>query len=392
MLLTIRNRPSRRTLPATMTAITIRARLDRREIARPGAMGKYRHVTVQPGELAIPRPMEGQALVRIHYVAVCGSDVHAAQCDEQGWCRSSVPAAGWEHPGGQTLGHEYSGEVVAVGPGVDSAWLGRAVTGDSLIPCRCCRVCRQGSPNECPHGYLIGLEASGVFSEFAVVPAHSLHSLGRLARRLGEDAWAYGCLAEPLGVAAKALHEALRCLTPRAERSLLIHGGGPLGACVGVTGRALGFNPVVVIEPLASRRSVLVRCGLSAFDVDELDGQDYPELFGPGAAVAVDVCGVAGTGDLLTGLRPAGVLVRLARTGRNAVMPQDLCITNGVKVVHSRGHVGYLRHALRWLVEGRIDPRPLITHQLTGLHELYDWLHEPARFDRACKVVCRVID
>ncbi len=404
MVPTILSRPSRRTLPATsnrplrsnlpgaMTALTICASLERRELTQSGAMGKYRHVSVHADQVPLPRPVAGQALVRIHYVAVCGSDVHAVQCDEDGWCCSSVPATGWEQTGGQILGHEYAGEVVAVGPGIDSMWVGRAVTGDSLIPCRHCSVCRQGSPNACPHAYLIGLEAAGVFSEFAVVPASSLQSLGRLARSFGEDAWLYGCLAEPLGVAAKALHEALRCLTPRAERSLLIHGGGPLGACVGVIGRALGFHPVVVIEPLAARRAALSRCGVSAFDLDELDGWDYPELFGQGAAVAVDVCGMASTGDLLTGLRPAGVLVRLARTGRNSVMPQDQCITNGVKVVHSRGHVGFLRHVLRWMVEGRIDPRPLITHQLAGLEELHDWLLDPTRFDSACKVVCRVID
>src|SRR5437764_1268016 len=92
--------------------------------------------------------------------------------------------------------------------------------------------------------------AMAKYRGMTLLPAASLHPLNGLRRALGDEARVYGCLAEPLGVVAKALHEALRTLPRRAGRSLLVHGGGPLGVCAGVVGRALGFDPVVLVEPL----------------------------------------------------------------------------------------------------------------------------------------------
>jgi L-gulonate 5-dehydrogenase len=358
--------------------------------AGPGAIGRYRNVSVVSSETAVPTPRPGEALVKVHTVATCGTDVHAVQPDAEGWCRSSVPAAGWERPEGLIMGHEYTGRVVAAGEGVPGQWLRRSVTGDSLVPCRRCALCAQGSPNECPDAYLIGFAADGVFAEYAAVPVESLHGIEALTSRFGEDAWVYGCLAEPLGVATKAVNEALSCLRPRADRSVLIHGGGPLGACVGVVARALGCEPIVVVEPLAARRAALTRSGITAFDLHEWHQRTHRELFGPGATVVVDACGVVGTPDLLSGLRPGGALVCLARTGQVTQIPQDWCITRGVKLVFSRGHVGYVPRVLGWLATGRIDPSALVTHRLQGLDELGDWLRHPERFENACKVVCRI--
>lgn len=382
----------RRSMPPAMTALIISAILDRREPARPGAMGKYRDVKVQIVEQETPQPRPGEALVRIDTVAVCGSDVHAVQLDNEGYSSSSVPADGWHRPGGMRLGHEFSGVVVAVGPGVNPRRIGQAVTSDSLIACRRCPVCRGGQPNHCPHARLIGLEEHGVFADYAVVPATSLHSIEPLRAGFGDESLDTAVLAEPLGVAANAVRAGVRCLPRRYPLSLLIRGGGPVGLLAGLVGFACGFNPIVVVEPDARRLALAVRLGLSGFYPAEFGPHSAFEAFGPGATVVLDACGLLSPRELLTGVRPGGVIVNLARTGRELCWPEDLLMTYGIRRVGVRGHVGCLPWVLRQMEAGRINPRPLITRRLHGLDELADWLQHPERFASEGKVLCKVRD
>jgi threonine dehydrogenase-like Zn-dependent dehydrogenase len=382
----------RRSVPSVMTALAISATLDRREPARPGAMGMYRDVKVQLVERETPQPRPGEALVRIDTVAVCGSDVHSVQLDAEGYSRSSVPADGWHRPGGLRFGHEFHGVVVAVGAGVHPGRIGVAVTADSLVPCRSCRVCRDGQPNHCPHARLIGLELNGVFADYATVPAASLHSIEPLRAALGEDALDVAALAEPLGVADHALRAGLGCLKKRYRNqpSLLIRGGGPQGLLAGLVGLARGFNPIVVVEPDPRRLALAVRLGLSAFYPTEFGPHTALEAFGPGATVVLDACGLLSARELLTGIRPGGVIVNLARTGREFCWPEDMFMTYGIRRVGVRGHVGCLPWVLRQLESGRINPRALVTRRLHGLDELVDWLQQPERFGGEGKVLCKV--
>jgi threonine dehydrogenase-like Zn-dependent dehydrogenase len=378
------------TLADVMPALVVQAEYAPRTPRRPGAMGKYRHVRATLVQQQVPQPGPGEVLVRLTSVAACGSDIHAVQLDADGYSCSSVPADGWHQTDGLRLGHEYAGVVVAVGPGVNPRWRGEAVTGDSLLPCWRCAVCRGGQPNHCPQARLLGLEVDGVFAEYAVVPASSLHRLEPLRAALGESALDVAALAEPLGVADYALRAALRCLPRRYPRSLLIRGGGPIGLLAGLVGLAREFHPIVVVEPDPRRLALASRLGLSGFYPTEVSPHTALEAFGPGATVVLDACGLLSPRDLLTGVRPGGVIVGLARTGRELCWPEDLLMTNGIRRVSVRGHVGCLPWVLRQLAAGRIDPRPLITRRLRGLDELADWLQHPERFSGEGKVLCRV--
>jgi threonine dehydrogenase-like Zn-dependent dehydrogenase len=374
----------------TMPAVTIHAKLACREGSYPGAMGRYRDVLVALEDHAIPQAGPGEVLVQVQTTAVCGSDIHAVQRGSDGFCASSVPAQGWERPTGLRLGHEYAGVVVAVGPDVAPNWKGEWVSGDSLICCRRCPVCRDGNLNHCPNASLLGLERHGTFAPFVVVPASSLVRLGPLRQTYGADAMLYGCLLEPLGVAAKAVVEALRHRPAGASRSLLVHGGGPIGLMAGLVGKCLSFDPILVIEPTAARRNLAQRIGLLALDLNEWVPHSISALFGCGAAVVIDACGQLDAARLLSGVRSGGVVVCLARTGRDLAWPTDRAMTQGITLVGSRGHVGYLPWVQRRMATGRLDPRPLVTRYLAGLPDLADWLQHPDRFATQGKVLCRV--
>ena len=378
------------TVPEQMQAVVVQAEYAPRTPARPGAMGIYRNVRACLRRQPTPQPGPGEVLLEVQYVGICGSDIHALQLDAEGYSSSSVPAADWHQPQGLRLGHEYTAVVRAVGPRVRRRWLGRSVTGDSLIPCRRCAICRSGQRNHCPSAALIGLERNGVFGEFAVVPASSLHWLEPIEATLGEAALEVGALAEPLGVAANALKAGLDCLPRRYPRALLVRGGGPIGLLAGLVARILGFDPIVIVEPNPARLALAGRLGLSGFFPNDLGPGSFQDCFGPGATVVVDACGQVPGRELLSGLRPGGVIVSIARTGAESSWPDDLMITNGVRRVCTRGHVGFLPWVLRQIASGRLDPRPLITRRLHGVDELGNRLQHPERFSDEGKVLCRI--
>ena len=377
-------------LAEPIEAVVLHAQHALREPARPGAMGKYRNVQIRLSRRPAPTLGRGEVLLEMSYVGICGSDIHALESDAEGYAASSVPAANWHRPQGLRLGHEYTAFVRAVGPAVSRRWLGRPVTGDSLIPCGDCVVCLDGQPNHCPGATLIGLECDGVFGDFAVVPASSLHALDPLVAAMGQSAFEAGVLAEPLGVAANALKAGVKCLPRRYPRALLICGGGPLGLMGGMVGQLLGFDPIAIVEPNLLRRNLAGRLGLYACVPRDLQNNKSQVIFGAGATVVLDACGVVAPNDLIAALRPGGVIISVARTGNESLWPDDLMITRGIRRVCARGHVGHLPWLLRQMTNGRLDPRPLITRRLQGLKELSDWLRHPERFANEGKVVCRV--
>lgn len=105
-----------------------------------------------------PSPSEGEVLVRVHYSGICGSDVPRV-------------LEGRVHGFPITLGHEFSGVVEKVGPGVDETLLGKRVSGIPLIPCGSCPDCEKGHYSLCHHYSFVGSRRNGSMAEMVVLPA-----------------------------------------------------------------------------------------------------------------------------------------------------------------------------------------------------------------------------
>ena len=134
-------------------------------------------VVTAPHEGAIrdvPDPVasEGTVIVDVHRTGICGTDVEF-------WTGDMA----YLHQGHATypmrLGHEWCGVVSAVGAGVDAGWLGRRVTGDTMIGCGHCDRCRSGRHNVCEDRVEIGIRggAAGALAERLAVPATALFAL-----------------------------------------------------------------------------------------------------------------------------------------------------------------------------------------------------------------------
>lgn len=186
-------------------------------------------------DVATPTPREGEALVRIGQVGVCGSDMHLYRHGGIGSIRLDGPLV---------IGHECMGEVVAVGPGVASELVGRRVAVEPAIPCGCCRWCERGQINVCPRGEFLGLPPrQGALQEYLRHPAALLMPLP------GALSDAAGVLLEPLAI---ALH-AIDLVSPAPGQSVAILGTGVLGTCVFELLRRREGLTLICVDRLASR-------------------------------------------------------------------------------------------------------------------------------------------
>jgi len=182
-----------------------------------------------------PPPAAGEVKVKVLAAGICGSDLHNFQ---HGLWLSRVPV---------TPGHEFTGEVVAVGAGVADFGVGDRVVADSRAPCRRCDACTAGRHNLCRSLGFVGEVCDGGFAEETLLPAAGL---------LRVDAGVppeVAALSEPLAV---ALH-GVRRLDPAKGEPILVAGGGPIGGLTCLMLNHLGFGPVLFAEQQVLRRELV---------------------------------------------------------------------------------------------------------------------------------------
>ncbi|MFE0257956.1 zinc-binding dehydrogenase [Streptomyces sp. NPDC059010] len=246
-----------------------------------------RTLDTAPAEPSSPGP--GEVELAPAYVGICGTDLHIFHGDMD--ARVAAPAV---------LGHEMSGRIVSVGPGVEGWQPGDAVT---VMPLRwddTCPACRAGHRHICQHLDFIGIDSPGAMQQRWTVPASTLI---RLPDSLPLDRAA---LVEPTAV---AVHDVGRAAV-RAGEKVVVVGGGPVGILIALVARAAGAD-VRVVELSAHRRLLAEELGLAAWNpVDD----DVPALVeqwtgDAGADVAFEVSGAAGGVD--TAVEVLGVRGRL---------------------------------------------------------------------------------
>jgi L-iditol 2-dehydrogenase len=205
-------------------------------------------VTVE--ERVVPRPGPDQVVVRVHSCGICGSDIHQLR-------------DGWGLPAGVIAGHEWSGEIAAVGEGVTSWSVGELVVGGASPRCGACRRCKEGKPSQCENRHSMTTEHNdGAFAEYILARASGVLRLPEgLAPR-------HAALAEPLSV---AMHGITRSGVAPGD-SVIVFGAGPIGALSVAALRAMGIDEIAVVEPSEKRQKLAAELG--ARDVvhpDELD-------------------------------------------------------------------------------------------------------------------------
>lgn len=210
-----------------------------------------------PGKLVLadtPRPAApaaGQALVRVHRIGVCGTDIHAFAGKQPFFTYPRI------------LGHELGVEVRAVGEGVANVAPGDRCAVEPYLNCGKCVACRRGKPNCCTALQVLGVHADGGHREEFLVPAAKLHP----SRKLGYDQLA---LVETLGIGAHAVERA--GLEP--DETVAVVGAGPIGLSAIQFALAAGAR-VIVIDVNESRLAFCRdRLGIAAADLIDARSTD----------------------------------------------------------------------------------------------------------------------
>jgi 2-desacetyl-2-hydroxyethyl bacteriochlorophyllide A dehydrogenase len=299
-----------------------------------------------------PAPGPGEALVRIGPSGLCGTDLLLYDDVYRGRNRP-VPCP-------LIVGHEASGEVVALGPGTAWPAPGTRVGIEAVTGCGHCHHCLRGSYNLCPDWHHIGLTRAGVLAELVVVPAASLLPLP------DEVTLEAAAFLEPLATAVHTLER----VRPAPGTSAAIVGPGPLGLLHLQVLRAAGLGPVVVYGRAGDEARLALAASLGA---DVFLG-DRPDI----AAHAAQVTGGLGFGlsveaggtssaiqsalDIVAG---KGTLVSLGIIRETEidvlqVMRKDLTWIGVVASVRR-----HFADAVRLIQAGKVRPERLITHRLS---------------------------
>ncbi len=239
---------------------------------------------VQLLERPYPESAEGEVVLKIDAVGICGSDMHAYHGHDP------------RRKPGLVLGHEFAGTIA------DGPRTGLRVTGNPLIACGTCDYCGQGRDNLCSNRTMVGMTRPGAFAEFMSIPAQCLVELPD-----GMDPLR-AALTEPAATALHALRLSMRALhRPLPECRTLVLGGGAIGLLCALLLRSYGAREVVLAETNPLRRASAER-------------HAGCKTYGPGVAATasgafdyvIDAVGAKATRNAaFEAIKPGGVIMHI---------------------------------------------------------------------------------
>jgi threonine dehydrogenase-like Zn-dependent dehydrogenase len=289
-------------------------------------------------EVPEPRPEPGEVVVDVHRAGICGTDIEFFT-GEMAYLHSGEA----EYP--IRIGHEWMGRVSAVAPDVDPSWVGRRVTGDTMLGCGRCRRCRAGLQHVCENRFELGIRRGrpGALAEKVAVPVTSLHRLPDTV----DDAM--GAMVEPGGNAYRSVEAA--GLTP-GDRCLVL-GPGAIGLLCALFARAAGAEVHVLGR---SARSLAFAGGLG-FDGVWTE-QTLPALPWDAVIEASNAPHLPAKAVQL--VEPGGRVVFIGLAGSPSLLDtRDLALKDVTAVGVLSASPGLAGTIARY-AEGAVDPRPLV--------------------------------
>ncbi|SCW38401.1 (R,R)-butanediol dehydrogenase / meso-butanediol dehydrogenase / diacetyl reductase [Sphingobium faniae] len=302
-------------------------------------------------EVPLPAPGRGAALIRVARCGICGSDLHFTERHAQ------------TAPSGTILGHEYAGEVVALGAGCERLRVGDRVIAMPIWGCGSCGACRADRPIHC-----IRLRPMlGGFAEYALIGEAVAHRLPALV------SFADGALVEPL---ASALH-GVRIADVKAGDHVLVLGAGAIAAGAIFWARRMGAARIVVLARSSTRASLVRHLGADAFIEDA--GGDLElvhDVLGGPPDIILECTGASGMIERAIGqVRPMGRVVSLGMClHRDAFVPA----TAQAKEIELRFAYAYgaraFRDCLNLFDSGDVAASAMVTGMtdLAGLPETFE--------------------
>lgn len=199
----------------------------------------------EPGIWMEERPMPevgyNDVLIKIRKTAICGTDMHIYNWDQ--WSQKTIPV-------GMHVGHEFVGEIAAMGDGVKGFKIGQRVSGEGHITCGHCRNCRAGRRHLCNFTVGVGVNRDGAFAEYLAIPAVNAFPI---PDDISDD---LAAIFDPFG---NAVHTALSF--DLVGEDVLITGAGPIGIMAAAVCKHAGARHVVITDVNEYRLDLALKMG-----------------------------------------------------------------------------------------------------------------------------------
>jgi threonine 3-dehydrogenase len=320
----------------------------------------------------VPEPEIGvnDVLIRVRKTGICGTDLHIYGWDP--WAQKTIPVP-------MVVGHEFVGEVAAVGSNVSDFQIGDLVSGEGHVVCGRCRNCMAGRRHLCAHSIGLGVQRPGAFAEYVALPMTNIwhHWPG-----IDEDV---ASIFDPFG---NAVHTALSF--PALGEDVLVTGAGPIGCMAAAVVRHAGARHVVVTDLNPYRLELARRMGATlALDPREGDLADVQRELGmtEGFDIGLEMSGNADAlRSMIANMAHGGRIAVLGIPATEIALDLNPLIFNMLTLKGIYGREMYETwYQMTVMLQSGLDISPVITHRFS--HRDFEEAFAVARSGESGKVI-----
>jgi threonine 3-dehydrogenase len=320
----------------------------------------------------VPEPEIGvnDVLIRVRKTGICGTDLHIYGWDA--WAQKTIPVP-------MVVGHEFVGEVAAVGSNVSDFQIGDLVSGEGHVVCGRCRNCLAGRRHLCAHSIGLGVQRPGAFAEYVALPMANIwhHWPG-----IDEDV---ASIFDPFG---NAVHTALSFSV--LGEDVLVTGAGPIGCMATAVVRHAGARHVVVTDLNPYRLELARGMGATlALDPRERDLADIQRELGmtEGFDIGLEMSGnAAALRSIIANMAHGGRIAVLGIPAAEVALDLNPVIFNMLTLRGIYGREMYETwYQMTVMLQSGLDISPVITHRFS--HRDFDEAFAVARSGDSGKVI-----
>jgi threonine 3-dehydrogenase len=299
-------------------------------------------------ELSVPECGINDVLIRVLLTGVCGTDLHIYQWDD--WAQRTIRVP-------LVIGHEFVGEIAALGSNVTDFQPGDIVSGEGHVVCGCCRNCLAGRRHLCAHTMGVGVNRAGAFAEYIALP------MGNIWRHHENVDLETAAIFDPFG---NAVHTALSF--PVLGEDVLITGAGPIGIMAAAVVRHAGARHVVITDVNPKRLELAEKMGVTlAVNSSNLRLADVQQKLGmrEGFDVGLEMSGNVGAfREMLANMSHGAKIAMLGIPSSEAPMDWKEVIFNMLTIKGIYGREMYETwYKMTVMLESGLDISPVITHR-----------------------------